>query len=92
VAHKLAPAECAKDEIGVDAKTGENNHAPIGQSYLRNKDVVIEVDISASPKNQRGQQEQRQYAHNPLTLFQANSVLSAAIELYDYVLTQPTAE
>jgi hypothetical protein len=87
VAHELAPAECSKNEIGVDAQAGKNNHAPIGQSYLRGKNVEIEVDMSARPKNQRNERNQRQNAHDPSTLLQATSVLRITIELYEYVLT-----
>jgi hypothetical protein len=75
VPHELAPADCPKDEIGVDAQAGKNNHAPIGQSYLRGKNMEIEVDMGARPKNQRNQRNQRQNANDPLTLLQTNSVL-----------------
>ena len=42
--------------------------------------------------NQRDQRSQHQYAHNPLTLFQANPVPQVAIEFYNHVLTRPRAE
>ena len=54
--------------------------------------MEIKLDMSARPKKQRNQRNQRQCAHDPLTLFQTNSVLRITIDLYEYVLTRPCAE
>ena len=54
--------------------------------------MEIEVDVSARPKNQRNERNQRQNAHDPLTLLQTNSDLLITIELYRYVLTRPCEE